>query len=346
MESKSNIEKLLHMYSKPIYPDWHIPIDKEEQKLFKNSGNLIIVNNRENLSISQSIANTIDEALIIIEDLRNKAKSLGFKVFFRGQNQDFFNDEKCLSILPSAFRPNTHSPFSYITNLKEVKETLLPWLFFLEHHGIEVGNALKFESIDDDSGLGILRLVTGKNRTSDGFIGILQHYGFPTYFIDISENALVAIWFALNKGVEVSKGIVKMTPLKAKPIKHKYSDAIEIAEWPTLHIYFQKENDEEYPIIDVRDLGCFNTPSCRPQAQEGYVIPFKSYSKTQPQDAVWTFEMDIKRWPFHIIKLGFDYSEFHSIFPKYSKEFLLPNKDPLYQDLISEKIPGVIRYED
>jgi hypothetical protein len=106
-----------------------------------------------------------------------------------------------------------------------------------------------------------------------------------------------------RKEIETNRKTIKMIPLNASPINHEYQDAIDLADWPSLHVYFQKEDDNEYPIIDLRNLSCFNSIYNRPFAQEGFVLPFKRCINTQPQEAVWTHEINSKRMTLFIKNL-------------------------------------------
>lgn len=345
--SKEEIRNQLLRFSRPSIPEWYIPINDDDKERLNSSGNLILIDLGPDMYISQSIANNIESALVTIDALRKKADSLGLRILFRGQTRDYFDTNGNFSVLPSAFRPNIQSPFGRITNIEEIRMMLLPWIEFLSLRKIDIGELLKFETLDE-SGIGILRVFEPGNYSgkipSDGAIGILQHYGFPTYFIDASANEFISLWFALNMAVKASNNEIQMIPVSNEPFPEKWNSAQEISKWPTLHVYFHRDGDSEYPIIDLRDLKEFHTDSIRPKVQEGFVLPFKRCVKVSPLENVWTYENDCRRWPHHVIKLGFDGFVLHKAFPNFTKQSLLPNDDPIYKKILSLGLPGVVKY--
>lgn len=56
---------------------------------------------------------------------------------------------------------------------------------------------------------------------------LMQHYGFPTRLLDITENPLVALYFAVSE-TKKKDGIVSVLTLPSKLIKHYDSDAVSV----------------------------------------------------------------------------------------------------------------------
>jgi len=344
-----DIRRQLLRFSQPSFPEWYIPIDEAERSDLESNGGLVKIGRIVDGTISQSSANSLEEVLDIVEKVEKKASALGLLVLFRGQNRDFYATDETLSVLPAAYRQGIVSPFAQTTDIELVQKMLIPWIEFLSQRDIDIGNLLRFSPIDE-TGFGILRIMergpfTG-TQPSDAIIGILQHYGFPTYFIDVSKDPLVALWFALNKGLTVEREAVKMQPLNEKCLPKKWEKPTDIANWPTLHMYLYRDGDFEYPVVNLQSLEKFHNDAIRPKVQHAYVIPFKRCERAQPIKAIWTYDFDAKRWPHHIIKLGFGASELQNVKPNLNRQLLLPDDDPLYQELIKLKLPGVIKYLD
>lgn len=58
-------------------------------------------------------------------------------------------------------------------------------------------------------------------------LSLMQHYGFPTRLLDVTENPLVALYFAVS-GKEKKDGCVKVLTIPNSIIKHYDSDAVSI----------------------------------------------------------------------------------------------------------------------
>jgi len=58
-------------------------------------------------------------------------------------------------------------------------------------------------------------------------LSLMQHYGFPTRLLDVTENPLVALYFAVA-GKEKKDGCVKVLTIPNSIIKHYDSDAVSI----------------------------------------------------------------------------------------------------------------------
>ncbi len=56
---------------------------------------------------------------------------------------------------------------------------------------------------------------------------LMQHYGFPTRLLDITENPLVALYFAITSK-EKKDGCVKVINIPHASIKHYDSDPVSI----------------------------------------------------------------------------------------------------------------------
>jgi hypothetical protein len=93
-------------------------------------------------------AESVQGVLKVIEHYRSLAQAIGSTCFYRGQNRDFF-EGRYLTVSPSAFRLGQQSPFSRVTNQKEIATQLGPWLEFMQGYGIDLGTCLNYHSIAD-----------------------------------------------------------------------------------------------------------------------------------------------------------------------------------------------------
>ena len=118
------------------------------------------------------IDNNDDELTIILQSFAGYLKSnLGgaYKVFFRGQNEDY------AGMVPSLFR------------------------------GVD-GNKKEFEErINAYENLTVKWRNTTKANRFGGEIGgaLLQHYGIRTPWIDLVDNLFIALWFACHKRTKI-----------------------------------------------------------------------------------------------------------------------------------------------
>lgn len=78
--------------------------------------------------------------------------------------------------------------------------------------------------------------LSGSLATSHkpAIVALMQHYGFPTHFIDLTTDPLVALWFATNRAVEVTPSVWTYTRL---------SNVFETDRkaWPTVYVFAAAE---------------------------------------------------------------------------------------------------------
>lgn len=63
-----------------------------------------------------------------------------------------------------------------------------------------------------------------------GIVALMQHYGFPTHFIDLTTDPLVAMWFATHSAVEATTAVWTYDRLTSFPETDR-------SKWPTVYVF-------------------------------------------------------------------------------------------------------------
>lgn len=87
---------------------------------------------------------------------------------------------------------------------------------------------------------------------------LLQHYGCPTAWIDVTHDRDTALWFALHKLDLIAPGEYRATPVRAAPGSAPSS-------WPVIYVFAL--HDEKHPIIDTSKM-LAGSDFLRPQVQK------------------------------------------------------------------------------
>lgn len=159
---------------------------------------------------------------------------------------------------------------------------------------------------------------------------IFQHYGIPTRLLDVTEDHLVALYFAC-KDYDTKDGCINSYTIGFEDIKeYKDSDAKKIAEIATLkNINIGNLNNKVY-CIENKNFG----NNIRMKAQKGAFLLFGSKSSTNKNNKIVFSEKDdpyIKRKEYmvcssskkNILKeLKFIGIEEETLFPKLKEYYL------------------------
>lgn len=161
------------------------------------------------------------------------------------------------------------------------------------------------------------RLVKDKNRSTEYKQAILQHYGYPTFYLDLTNNPLVAAWFATNKytKLEPIKWIGEIgLRLHDRTTYNKINDGIGYLH--ILEIPNYKTLIDDNLLFDITNENFF----IRPQKQFAFLMLDKDSRICDPNAfVIRTFEIDRSEFcsSFDIIDL-----------------FPLPDKDLGYNSLL------------
>jgi hypothetical protein len=328
-----------------IRGDGRLVLNQSEQQRFASQGDAVAVHAAADQPriIPQHHAATPAEFFAYAESYAQlTSRVLPLHCLFRGQTRDYFKSGGELSVLPAGFR-SQGGPFSRgAVKWEWVDSQLMPWLAFLSDAcGIDLGSCLKFVPIVGD--LGVCRWLATRalqlTGSSLGIVALLQHYGFPTYFLDVTPNAAIAAWFALNKAVTATDGTVAFARLPGVPVARKIGrrSPEEIADIPCVQVYLQRSDDEQWPVLDLRKLPGLGEVALRPNRQEAFFLPFMAAKFDHNLNKF--FDVECWRLPTAVIKLYFGANELELKHGELSADHLMPRNDPIYGALWSKHVP-------
>jgi hypothetical protein len=138
--------------------------------------------------IDTKIANSISDYFKIIEEFISKPTKDDCAFYYRGENKD--HQEKALT--PSIYRDGLINSEEKI--YREVS---------------------RYNNID-----------FSEDVTTFDKLCRIQHYSAPTRLIDLSDDPLTALWFAINEGKK--QGVVYLIKIKKSKIKYSDSDTVTV----------------------------------------------------------------------------------------------------------------------
>ncbi len=273
----------------------------------------------------------------IVSTLKELA-SRQFPILFRGQSRSWLVDAN-VSLTPARFR----SPLGQDELVEAVeawREVLRPYL-----GGLSEKPGGTFGWGDESHGT-LLQVppmeVTGNMMAmawQPELAGTLQHYGFPTEFLDASPDPDVALWFALRQAQKDADGVIWHTP-------STWSSNDPTERWPVIYVL----KPLRYQVVDLTD-GCLTQgASQRASRQHATLVSFLVYKEPMldplarvagtdglppervlhPPDLV----LALRLWP--------DSSWQRVKLPEASWYF--PEEDAIYQQLMKSNVPFVARY--
>lgn len=89
----------------------------------------------------------------------------------------------------------------------------------------------------------LVNLDPGRKAVTTGLV--LQHYGCPTAWLDITKDPEVALWFAMHE-------FSAFTPEGASPSRYSVWPTAQ-HEWPTIYV-FALSKEREHPFLDTQRL--------------------------------------------------------------------------------------------
>lgn len=267
---------------------------------------------------------------------------------FRGQTRDYF-DGNHLSIAPVAYRKAKWKKM-YYSNKKELFEALSPWEYVLSNIfslNLRSGAVFTFQEEGDDPRV-IRRFAI--DATPDGRISfnptlmaLLQHYGFPTPCLDVTSDPLIALWFSLHKA-DIRDGKIFYTPI-ADVFGNNQPDVN--FKQPSVYVYLENLNNFVYDLTQIDNI---QEVAGRPFVQHAFSLSFRktlptAYGSRGTPKMVEVWDSPTSRPPACVLKIHFPAEELSRLEPYLTMKHLFPKREPMYEKLVENNVPYVVRYE-
>lgn len=177
--------------------------------------------------IKQYKADSLSSYFQIIETYLKESELKNYTIYFRGESKDFGVE----ALKPSIYRNNL------INNEDNIYR--------------EVS---RYNDID-----------FSEDKTTFDRLCRMQHYSAPTRLIDLSDDPLTSLWFAINE--KCSEGIVYLLKMNTEKIKYADSDTVtlisnlsklKIIDHESAKSKFQIAKDVYEAITDLTDITEFN----------------------------------------------------------------------------------------
>jgi hypothetical protein len=178
--------------------------------------------------IDTKIANSISDYFKIIEEFISKPTKYDCAFYFRGENKD--QQEKALT--PSIYRDGLINSEEKI--YREVS---------------------RYNNID-----------FSEDETTFDKLCRMQHYSAPTRLIDLSDDPLTALWFAINEGKKA--GVVYLIKIQKSKIKYSDSDTVTvISNLAKIGLFNEQSEkskqkiaeDVKFVVSSIKDINEFNS---------------------------------------------------------------------------------------
>ena len=283
--------------------------------------------------VERVVLRNLEDWRIVSERLTQVSAEQG-DLFFRGQVRDY-RGEGGLSLEPALLRETrTHH---------EVQEAIAAWRKalapFLGPLAEGSAGALVYKS-----GTSMAYVhpppfdVTGRLLElvyEPELGGTMQHYGFPTDYLDVSRDPRVALWFALHCAREDAAGIVHYS-------RHRWSGRESMDNWPSVYVIYLPR----WQTVDLTD-GCIaQFASQRVVRQRAALASCLLYDdpKLKPLPGLMVHGQVQERWPPVGLILKLDPAGDWAQAELPAVAWYFPSDDPIYQGLLGAAVEFLRRY--
>jgi hypothetical protein len=169
--------------------------------------------------------------------------------------------------------------------------------------------------------------------------------------LDVTTDAIVALWFALHNAVRDRKKRITFKPiLPTKRIRRSTPPhPMDVKDVPSLYIYFNPgpawKMMKSHPAVELAKIDALRAVAQRPHRQSAVSMPFGrvSFNWLLPRQIfpVVMTSQEI-RWPTAIIKIHFPFAALDR--PDMTADFLFPKDESLYARLVAAKAPYLAVY--
>ncbi len=169
--------------------------------------------------------------------------------YFRGQTQEYFRDE-LVWLAPSWLRRADLYPNLDVI-LANCADAVYQWTCLLDGF---VPNSYLSKQLRYPSGRTLTLTGLAAAAEHPQVLALMQHYGFPTHFLDLSASLDVSLWFASHT---FDRGSGQG---QAKYVASEFPESYE--RWPTIYVFTSVD------VIDFRQLHVKRKNAARPHAQQ------------------------------------------------------------------------------
>lgn len=265
---------------------------------------------------------------------------------FRGQDRDYF-DKDHLAIKPAAYR-NQKRMNMYLSNKSELIAALSPWEHVLSdifNLDIRTCAVFPFKEKDDPDYIhrfAIDNSPDGRIASNPALMALLQHYGFPTTNLDVTSDALVALWFALHKGNTDEEGKRFYTPISDVITDNDVKINYRV---PSVYVYLENSNDT-YDLTQIENI---RKVANRPFVQHAFLLPFRKtfptpYGSPGTPKMTISFGVPTSIMPVSVLKIHFGVEELLGLHNHLTTEYLFPKSEPMYEKLVENDVPYLAKY--
>lgn len=294
--------------------------------------------------IRTHVAQSLDSYYTIAKAYQSFAENYdNYFCLFRGQNRDYFDEDQCLSVLPTAWRSKLRFEYSQFYS-ETLNNKLIPWLKVIENEisfSAQSHLVINYkEKRDTESVHRQFRNNTPGVRiiTNPYLLALAMHYGFPTPTLDVTSDPDVGLWFALNRPQRKNKGKIKYTPVNIG----------DNSASPSVYIYLQSAH-EQNPVIQLTNLKKIKEKAPRALRQRAFALPFwipNVISAVRGGQTSWIYaDILAHRWPSAVIEIQFPEEDLHNARPDFDVDFFFPKNDLFYEKLVELNAPEINIYE-
>lgn len=283
-------------------------------------------------------------------------------ILFRGQRRDYC-DGIARRVIPTALRDGTVAS-DLEQNSEDMRRAIANWTSVLSSHlGVSEGAF----------GLGLSYKVRHDPPAATRFyydgqllgklydprlLAVLKHYGFPTFNLDVTADAAIALWFALHAATRDSDGLIQFSAIDVEslvadepPLPSDSSSPNASEEWitglPSVYLFAEWADEQ---LIDLTAISELSGVAERPVRQSAWSLPFFPPHLTPAGDwgsTVYSKPIAFAQhdWlPRAVFKIAFSSrnvpANLHHLCPAY----LFPKDDRIYNALLEKDVPFLAKY--
>lgn len=259
-------------------------------------------------------------------------------ILLRGQRRNWMANGE-VSLKPAGLR-TPRATDEVLADVEQWREALRPFLSELTDPGPGVFGWGDFESggnFFNPPGIALTGNMLEMSWQPE-LVGTMQHYGFPTEFLDVTPNENVALWFALRRADLNEDGAFQHSPTQ-------WTESDSPDEWPTIYVFAP----ERTQVVDLTD-GCLSEEaSPRAIRQHAVLLSFSIYYEPALDQLAQIVGIDhgpqvISRAPQLVLMIRLHPDESWTKLPLPEADWYFPPADEVYQQLNGQSVRHLAHY--